>query len=1387
MCGMLCLMLISLPHVASPQNSPVRFERITEAHGLSQSFVTAVMQDSQGFMWFGTSDGLNRYDGYDFKIFRSDPTDPHSLSSNFIHCIYEDSRGSIWVGTEGGGLNRYDPATGHFTRFVNNADDSTSLSNDRIFALYEAPSQPGTLWVGTNGGLDAADISQPDSILSFRHYRCRPDDACALSSIYIRAILEDVEGRFWVGTWAGLDQLDRNTGKCTRYRPEPNNSGSIGGIEIETLHLDSSGDVWIGMHDGGVNRFDREKKHFIRYGLGMDETGMKTRSKVKAIGHDRDGWIWVGTGNGLFRMRPDGSQRVRYSHHEFNPNSLSNNGVISLYGEGSDIIWAGTNTGGVNKILLTHKGFDHIQSKGPVDLRLPQNSIYALTESRDSSGIWIGMVGGMFSFYNLAEQSLSTFSIYPENHSQFGTNHVKAIWEENESRIWLGTTGGLARFNPISKSFHHYQYDPANPKGLPFLRSILALLPDPEEQEELWISFSHNGLARFNTKTETFIYYPHDPADNTSICSNNINTMIPAGNDRLWLGTEDGLSLFDRTTGKCSHYLHQRDRNSLAHPYVKSLHRDKTGALWVGTAGGLTKMTWDSGGARDAAFVRFVHYTEEDGLPNNLIYGILEDEEGRLWLSTNRGLSRFDPATGIFENFDQSDGLQSNEFNTGAYHRCSDGRMLFGGINGFNLFYPRQIQSNTHVPPVVITDFQIFNESIMASAGSPLTAPITAARAITLSHRDVVFSFRMAALDYVNPSKNRYAYQLEGFEEKWNEIGTRRFATFTNIPPGHYTFRARACNNDGFWNEAGAAVQIRITPPWTKTPWATTLFVLSILMLLVLIIRFWILRERMKNQLNMEHLEAEKWQEVDEMKSRFFANISHEFRTPLTLILGMARQFLDKAASPEDQSRAQMQIKNGQRLLRLVNQLLDLSRIDDGRMNMKAKAVDMEALIRDLCAAFESHACQQHIDLQWTFDSDKAVVKGDKEKLEQIVSNLMTNAIKFTPPGGRVEISLNTKDDVSISIRDTGPGIPENDLPHIFDRFYQVDSDTVKKQQGTGIGLALCKELARLHQGDIQVSNTSEEGSVFTLRLPLIHERADKTSLHPHPSTAPSDLMPVTEQSAMIEEDQEIDVSSDCAHEDNDHRPCLLIVEDNCDMRHFIRASLHDGYAIREAADGKAGLAKAQEHIPDLIISDVMMPEMDGYTLCDALKTDPRTSHIPVLLLTARADRNSKLTGLNQGADDYLLKPFDADELNVRIKNLIEQRRRLKESFRNELLFGNSDKTPLSAEQAFINHAVEFLGSQLDNPDLDVALFAREMGLSRSQLYRKLQGITGQSTSEFIRSIRLKKAAALLEKRVATVTEIAYQVGFNNPPYFTNCFKEMFGVSPIEYARKKGH
>jgi signal transduction histidine kinase/DNA-binding response OmpR family regulator len=777
----------------------------------------------------------------------------------------------------------------------------------------------------------------------------------------------------------------------------------------------------------------------------------------------------------------------------------------------------------------------------------------------------------------------------------------------------------------------------------------------------------------------------------------------------------------------------------------------------------------------------------------------------------------------VFKNYDVNDGLQSNEFNWHAHHLSRSGEMFFGGINGLNSFFPAAIQDNPHVPPVVFTGFQIFNRPVsFKEKKSPLSAPIAAAEAITLSHEQNVFSFEFAALDYADPAKNRYRYKMENFDRDWRDNGTRRMVTYTNLSPGEYVLRVQGANNDGVWNQTGAAIRIIITPPWWRTWWAYTLYAALFVAIMHSLRRYEMSRQRLKHQVEIERLQAEqqqletaRLQELDRMKSRFFANISHEFRTPLTLILGPAEQLEEEVAGARAKEKLDTIRKNAQRLLRLINQLLDLSKLESGKMQLRAAPGDLVEFLRGLTFSFAALAERKRIALRFEARSEKLLAYFDRDKMEKIFSNLLSNAIKFTPEGGVVildcgfEISDSAIPDLGlrhadskdpaiqnpksaiINVKDTGIGIPADKLARVFDRFYQVDTSSTREYEGTGIGLALVKELVELHHGTVSVASAVGKGSTFTVRLPL-----GKDHLAPEEVLEISEQYSVTsEQLSVISDQSPVTSNEQPATSDESERsgdpalagqPALiLLVEDHAEMRRFVRNELEPNYRVLEAGDGEAGWQQAIEAIPDLVISDVMMPKMNGFELCRRLKSDERTSHVPVILLTAKADQPDKLAGLETGADDYLAKPFDSQELLARVKNLIAPRRALRERFKSQVVLKPSEIAITSVDEAFLKKVMAAVEKHLAEEEFDVETLCREVGISRPQLHRKLTALTGRAANELIRTMRLQRAADLLAKNAGTIAEIAYMVGFSSQGYFTKCFQEQYGLTPREYAKKK--
>ncbi|UCD38650.1 MAG: response regulator, partial [Fidelibacterota bacterium] len=750
-----------------------------------------------------------------------------------------------------------------------------------------------------------------------------------------------------------------------------------------------------------------------------------------------------------------------------------------------------------------------------------------------------------------------------------------------------------------------------------------------------------------------------------------------------------------------------------------------------------------------------------------------EDDHGNLWLGAQNGLFKFNPTSGKLNRYTIRDGICSSGLWVG-YTSSKTGEMFWGGNNGLTIFHPDSIRDNPYLPPIVITSFKKYGREM------ELDTTLSLLSEINLKHDDKVISFEYAALNYINPDQNQYAYMLEGFDRDWVYVGNKRDVTYTNLDPGRYVFRVKGSNNDGVWNETGASIALIIPPPPWKSWWAYTLYVLAIAAAIYAAWRATLRRARTLDEMKLRRMEAEKLQEMDQLKSRFFANISHEFRTPLTLILGPIDKLLSRIEDNESRQELSLMKKHARRVLDLVTQLLDLSRLEADRMKLQASRQNVITLLKGLVQSFASLADRQAITLTFSAESEDVQAYVDKDAMVKIMNNLLSNAFKFTESGGEISVNVatNRESDLSadgevvVAISDTGCGIPVDRQDKIFDRFYQVDSSTTREGEGTGIGLALTRELVELHKGSIEVNSREAEGTTFTVRLPL--------------GSAHLSALEIVEASELLEEV----VPSDMTLADEEESkppttrkslPLVLIVEDNADVRSYIRSYLDEEYRCYEATDGEHGLSQAIKHMPDLILSDIMMPQMDGVELCRRIKTDERTSHIPVILLTAKADMDSKLEGLETGADDYLAKPFEAAELQARIRNLIEQRRRLRKQFDRKTTLRPKDITVTSLDERFLQRALDAVEMHISDAKFDVKEFSKAVGMSRTNLHYKLRALTGQSTSEFIRTQRMIRAAQLLRQNFGNVTEVAFEVGFSNPSYFTECFKKHFGQPPSRY------
>ncbi|MFC2101737.1 two-component regulator propeller domain-containing protein [Bacteroidota bacterium] len=1349
-----------------------------------------IYKDSKGFMWLGTENGLYRYDGTDFMKFQYDPMDTTSISGNMIHQIlFEDRSGNLWIGTTAGGLNIYKPTIGSFRHFLRTPEYPLDFDFNLVHTGVE--DQDGTVWLASTkaaGILHLDPVSGEYSILMVN-----PDTMITFAN-RIAYITDDSKGRLWIGTYQGLYLFDKDSGKFTNIGSIIPEAGALADQVTNGFVEDSSGHFWITTSDA-LFQYNEAEGRIAQYRHDPDDINSISNSYIRTVFDnplDNGKSLWLVTRTGLNRFEKATGRVIRYEYNRDDPRSKFFYSQFMIYLDEQGILWVATGFSGFVKLNLNSNPFSSY-TLGPFGQETHTHE--ASTFLEDSKGnFWIGTGQGGLLQYDRQMNFKKRYTHDPYNPASLSGNFIFTLMEDSDDNLWVGTAGSLDRFERGSETFHHIELSSKIPYDFYRINDMLK-----DRQGHIWIANSGSLFGQHKEDIHTDNFYE---IDWLLMGMSDIRAITEDSSGSLWFASALGDGLFrlkeeNREEMKFETYKHDPlVSSSLSTDVVWSLLTDSRGVVWVGTAAGLNRF--------DPEKEQFFHFNLSNGLDAIVIYNISEDDRGDLWLSTEKGIMRFrqtSDSTATSRLLELSDGIPFDDNYHFKIYKGREGKIyvsarIFSG-DGFYCFHPDSLRDNDHVPPVVITGFNVNNEPIRSDSA------ITEQRQLRLNHDQNFFSIRFAALDFIDPAKNSYAYILEGFDKDWIYSNNRRQAYYTNVPPGDYIFRVKGSNNDGLWNEEGTSLAITISPPPWRKWWAYTIYALLFIGLIFSWRRYDLKRQRLKQELEIEQVESEKLKELDTMKSRFFANISHEFRTPLTLILGPLENILKKTMDEETGEELNLMQRQAQRLLKLVNQLLSLSRLDAGKMQIQAREENITALVSGFVQSFESLAKQKEISLSIDINEKEILAYVDVEKLEQIINNLMSNALKFTSAGGRIVVSMTPlgpplkggiKRGVTLEISDTGPGIPPDKLPFIFDRFYQVDDSETRSQEGTGIGLALVKQLVELHHGSITVESEIEKGTTFTVILPLGKEHLKQEEIVEMTppnlplegrEMPPPDSLQEREGRKTTLEPRTLNLEPEGA------QPLLLLVEDNTDLRAYMRKGLEQLYQIEEAVNGKDGFENALKHIPDLIVSDVMMPEMDGNELSRKLKSDERTSHIPVILLTAKASKESKMEGLQTGADDFITKPFDQEELLVRIKNLIDQRNRLREIFSattgqeriiSGVHFPEGHLGELDAK--FLRKAVRVVEENLSDFDFTVEKFGQEMAVSRVQLHRKLKALTAHSATEVIRTIRLEHAADLLKKGSGNVTEVAYDVGFNNLSWFARCFQEMYHVPPSEYGKK---
>jgi signal transduction histidine kinase/DNA-binding response OmpR family regulator/ligand-binding sensor domain-containing protein len=1384
-----------------------------------------VVRDRQGFIWFGTLNGLARYDGYACKVY---PKFSYMNAALFLHV---DTKGRLWVGTSGSGLSLYDPTSDRFVNILPLQNESRSLQSPNINTICEDDSgviwlvgdrarQPGLVWLdlGTAGNETNADsVARHAQFHNMYHEGFKDgvwvvdrwDSTCAL-----------------VTTVHGLFICNRKTNAISRLVFPPVSGLRLDTVFVSSLFWETPRRLWIGTLYHGLYLFDRASRSLTAYHKRPAMGNRVRDDHIQSLQGDRSGRLWIDCNtHDLFAFELFDPSSGVYRDYLFSSVGPGKSDYTRMSVDSTGILWIPTADDGLYFLPPASSRFPRYALKGSSGRPMEMETI-----DRWSDGsYWVGAEGKVARVRLENLSALGTVDLFKSEKGGYARAGIWTSYEDGNGTLWYGTRGlGLYRFEPKTGQVKNFRSSAQLGGLLKMYDNVASIIG--VGRDSLWIAAGSDGILSFDTHSNLYSEVPHTRGGSTV-------HMMKDREGTIWISDEArGLFVFDpSTTGWEQYGYNPSDPLSIRNSNHQNTYQDSQGRIWVGCD---TLDLWEPGTRS------FKHFPNPVFGDVTFAKPLGSDKRGRLWVQYHdKGLAILDPTGGQFANFDYSDGVVRPI----AMSSLPDGRVILVGYGGMNIVDPDSLFKSRPPPPLVITKVLIND-----TANLPLQS-ISAGTGLRLPYDENVLEFGFAAIDPGATHLIGYLYRLEGLEKAWVQSNGRRFVRYPGLNPGNYVFRVKAVNKLGRWPDQEIALAVSIAPPWWRTTWAYGAYVFLFIGLLYAGYRVRLRQVHLQQEVEMEHFQAEHLSEVDRLKSRFFANISHEFRTPLTLILGPIQKWKERSHPERSESRRfvsggveskddhgsghastssrlksdetalsmthapelhndmSMAERNAHRLLRLINQLLDLSKLEAGAMKLRANRMNIVPLVKGIAYSFETSAGMRKVELNVLVHPVEIEVYCDKDMVEKILSNLLSNAFKFTPEGGRVSVSLGlcgtqpphspfslkekggggmSSGFVSISVSDTGIGIPPDQLDKVFDRFYQVDASQTREHEGSGIGLALVKELVELHHGTIEVQSEVGRGTTFTVRMPLGrgHLKDDEVVEAPTPHVI---LTPAKASDQVREEESEANNQMHLPpfgrdQHDNEsaaQKPIVLIVEDNADVRSYIKDYLVPVYQVAEAGDGADGIEKAVEIIPDLIISDVMMPKKDGYEVCKTLKFDEKTSHIPIILLTAKAASENKIEGLEIGADDYLIKPFEPKELLSRIRNLIELRQKLRVKFSKGVELKPGEVAITSLDDAFLKRVMTAVEANMRKEDFEVEDLAQAVFLSRVQLYRKLRALTNLTPADFIRRMRLQRAKELLEKNAGTVAEIADSVGFSNHSHFAHLFKEQFGILPGDVRR----
>ncbi len=1326
---------------------------LTIDNGLSNNEVTSIVQDKDGFIWIGTRGGLNQYDGYNFKVFNQIPGDSNSLVNPSIESLFVDSKGKIWIGTKSGGVSKYDPVTGKFKNIVHNYSQSGHLLPDnRILCFHE--DGKGRIWMGTwDKGLVIYDEQNNTSQYFL--------------SDQVNSIVETTSGKVWVGSGNGLFTYNDENNTFVK---------SHDGVFQEIKYDDKENVLWlVGIEGTALKKLDLKNNKLSKFSIHYPNN-KNFFHNYHSLLIDGANTIWVGTwGTGFYAFDIKNESFNRYLLYPDNRAAINKDydAILDIFKDRDGNIWLGTNGGGV--CVLTQKmGFNSIGFHPEPNKGLQNTRIMSVVE--DAKGrLWLGTIG------NGLYWSPDRENIYQVPNNLFNDERffiIKYIYEDDSGVIWVGTNHGT-----FNIEFNN---------GLPQLVNLAARFNNPifrqtfvsfvDAGNMLWLGSLQGGLYLTEKGKSHRVYkslFQDNPASG-ELKSDRISFLLKDSKERVWIGTYNGLHIFNpKDTTVLLAESHFKINGNFTGNIITCINEDKNGTIWIGTPNGLNRLTETSSGQ-----FQLQYFTEKDGLASNFIKGITHDFNGNIWVSTNIGISKFvmNEPVSRFVNFDETDGVNGKNFTEASVFRNQKGEIFFGGSQGLTFFNPDNIIEYQLSNKPIFTGLKVLNQSVEPGSDSKpskiLQQSITHSKKIELSYKQNNFEIEFSALDFKSVGKNQYKYLLENHDENWNFIGNRHFINFNSLRPGEYTLKVKSANGHNVWNEEPAQLIIHIRPPFWRS-WYALVFYVLIVIGIVSIIRWNAMKQvRLASSLEMEKFQHEKEQKINELKLQFFTNISHEFRTPLTLILAPLKEMLGKDRKNEfsDEMSAKIQIihKNALRLMKLVNQLLDFRKAETGNMKLQARNLNIEEFTNEVCYSFFELAKINEIKFDFHSKLKTKDIWFDPEKLEIILNNLISNAFKIAREKGKIEVALYEEEDVILlSVSDNGIGISPAEINHIFDRFYRIERG--ENYGSSGIGLALVKRLVELHHGTISVTSEPNVNTEFVVSL-------QKGNNH----MSESEMVQDDDASVVKVGKEQIfsRIFTPGAKPKPNTEECILVVEDNPDINKYLVDLLQPFYHVESSFDGYEGYKKALSVKPDLIVSDIMMPKMDGFELCQRVKSNEITSTIPIVLLTAKTSDQYRLLGVQSGADEYISKPFDPDYFLGKIRNLILAKNKYRKQFSKSVRLEPTQIEINPSEEVFIEKTISVIEKNLQNDNFSSTVLASELNMSNSSMYRKLKDLTGSSTAEFIRSIRIKRAAQLMSDKERTISEIAFEVGFNDVKHFRTVFQRQFGCSPSEFRDK---